>query len=100
MIAVPEPDLTERELVERAVTLRPALLERQSQTEESPPEKPDDPPGPFVVFFAPRYERMQRCFRDAATSWTHVGANMAEPLARRVGRDRLGHPSDDIALIP
>lgn len=33
MIAVPEPALTERELIERAVELRPALLERQPETE-------------------------------------------------------------------
>ncbi|MEV6586931.1 acyl-CoA dehydrogenase family protein [Streptomyces acidicola] len=45
-------------------------------------------------------QRMQRYFRDAATYWTHVGASMAEPLARRVGRDHLGLPSDDIPLIP
>lgn len=45
-------------------------------------------------------ERMQRYFRDAATCWTHVGPNMAEPLYRRVGRDRLGLPSDDIPLLP
>lgn len=45
-------------------------------------------------------ERMQRYFRDAATYWTHVGASMAEPLTCRVGRDRLGLPSDDIPLIP
>lgn len=45
-------------------------------------------------------ERMQRYFRDAATYWTHVGASMAEPLARRVGCDRLGLPSDGIPLIP
>ncbi|WP_316767062.1 acyl-CoA dehydrogenase family protein [Streptomyces sasae] len=45
-------------------------------------------------------ERMQRYFRDAATYWTHVGPSMAEPLAHRVGRDRLGLPSDDIPLIP
>lgn len=45
-------------------------------------------------------ERMQRYFRDAATYWTHVGAGMAEPLARRVGCDRLGQPSDHIPLIP
>jgi hypothetical protein len=45
-------------------------------------------------------ERMQRCFRDAATYWTHVGASMAEPLMRRVGCDRLGLPSDHIPLIP
>ncbi|WP_240634584.1 MULTISPECIES: hypothetical protein [Streptomyces] len=35
----------------------------------------------------------QRYFRDAATNWTHVGPTMAEPLYRRVGRDRLGLPS-------
>ncbi|MFC8513382.1 acyl-CoA dehydrogenase family protein [Streptomyces sp. NPDC057257] len=45
-------------------------------------------------------ERMQRYFRDAATYWTHVGPSMAEPLTRRVGCDRLGLPSDHIALIP
>ncbi|GAB2970734.1 acyl-CoA dehydrogenase family protein [Streptomyces pseudoechinosporeus] len=45
-------------------------------------------------------ERMQRYFRDAATYWSHIGPSMAEPLARRVGRDRLGLPSDDIPLIP
>jgi 3-hydroxy-9,10-secoandrosta-1,3,5(10)-triene-9,17-dione monooxygenase len=45
-------------------------------------------------------ERMQRYFRDAATYWTHVAASMAEPLARRVGCDRLGLPSHDIPLIP
>jgi len=45
-------------------------------------------------------ERMQRYFRDAATYWTHVGPGMAEPLARRVGCDRLGLPSDHIPLIP
>ncbi|MER5218235.1 hypothetical protein ABT063_49060 [Streptomyces sp. NPDC002838] len=45
-------------------------------------------------------ERMQRYFRDAATYWTHVGASMAEPPARRVGGDRLGLPSERIALIP
>ena len=45
-------------------------------------------------------ERMQRYFRDAATYWTHVGASMAEPLARRVGCDRLGLPSQDVPLIP
>ncbi|MBC9731174.1 acyl-CoA dehydrogenase family protein [Streptomyces sp. TRM68367] len=33
MIAAPEPALTERELVERAVALRPVLLERQAETE-------------------------------------------------------------------
>lgn len=33
MIAVPEPGLTEREIVERAVAIRPALLERQPETE-------------------------------------------------------------------
>ncbi|MGW1753661.1 acyl-CoA dehydrogenase family protein [Streptomyces mirabilis] len=43
--------------------------------------------------------RMQRYFRDAATIWSHLGPTMAEPLARRVGRDRLGLPSDDIPLI-
>ncbi|OAH10678.1 acyl-CoA dehydrogenase family protein [Streptomyces jeddahensis] len=32
-IPVPEPDLTEAELVERAVALRPVLLERQEETE-------------------------------------------------------------------
>jgi 3-hydroxy-9,10-secoandrosta-1,3,5(10)-triene-9,17-dione monooxygenase len=42
---------------------------------------------------------MQRYFRDAATIWSHLGPTMAEPLARRVGRDRLGLPSDDIPLI-
>ncbi|MCX5337217.1 acyl-CoA dehydrogenase family protein [Streptomyces sp. NBC_00140] len=45
-------------------------------------------------------ERMQRYFRDAATYWTHVGPSMAEPLFRRVGCDRLGLPSEHIALIP
>ncbi|MFE9682166.1 acyl-CoA dehydrogenase family protein [Streptomyces sp. NPDC006285] len=45
-------------------------------------------------------ERMQRYFRDAAAYWTHIGASMAEPLARRVGCDRLGLPSHDIPLIP
>lgn len=55
-------------------------------------------------------ERMRRCFRDAATYWTprrrehgrtpHVGASMAEPVDSRAGCDRLGLPSDDIALIP
>lgn len=45
-------------------------------------------------------ERMQRYFRDAATYWTHVGPSMAEPLARRVGCDRLGLPSGHIPLIP
>ncbi|MEU9211070.1 hypothetical protein AB0D27_24800 [Streptomyces sp. NPDC048415] len=45
-------------------------------------------------------ERMQHYFRDAATYWTHVGPTMAEPLHRRVGRDRLGLPSDDIPLLP
>ncbi|NGO12775.1 acyl-CoA dehydrogenase [Streptomyces sp. HC44] len=45
-------------------------------------------------------QRMQRYFRDAATYWSHVGPSMAEPLARRVGRDRLGLPSGDIPLIP
>ncbi|MFD7706319.1 hypothetical protein [Streptomyces sp. NPDC059786] len=45
-------------------------------------------------------ERTQRYFRDAATYWTHVGPSMAEPLQRRVGRDRLGLPSDDIPLVP
>ncbi|MEU8986334.1 acyl-CoA dehydrogenase family protein [Streptomyces sp. NPDC048558] len=45
-------------------------------------------------------ERMQRYFRDAATYWTHVGPSMAEPLARRVGCDRLGQPSAHIPLIP
>ncbi|MGW0821725.1 hypothetical protein [Streptomyces sp. NPDC002845] len=45
-------------------------------------------------------QRMQRYFRDAATYLTHVGASMAEPLARRVGCDRLGLPSKDIPLIP
>lgn len=44
--------------------------------------------------------RMQRYFRDAATYWTHIGPSMAEPLARRVGCDRLGLPSHDIPLIP
>ncbi|XDO63932.1 hypothetical protein HEP84_55905 [Streptomyces sp. RLB1-33] len=33
MIAVPEPELTEREVIERAVAMRPALLERQPETE-------------------------------------------------------------------
>lgn len=33
MIAAPEPGLTERELIDRAVALRPALLERQPETE-------------------------------------------------------------------
>ncbi|WP_046727804.1 acyl-CoA dehydrogenase family protein [Streptomyces humi] len=45
-------------------------------------------------------ERMQRYFRDAATYWTHAGPSMAEPLAHRVGRDRLGLPADGIPLIP
>ncbi|MFS8199875.1 acyl-CoA dehydrogenase family protein [Streptomyces sp. CWNU-52B] len=45
-------------------------------------------------------QRMQRYFRDAATYWTHIGPSMAEPLARRVGRDRLGLPSHDIPLVP
>ncbi|MGW0571642.1 acyl-CoA dehydrogenase family protein [Streptomyces tauricus] len=45
-------------------------------------------------------ERMQRYFRDAATYWSHIGASMAEPPARRVGCDRLGLPSHDIPLIP
>jgi len=45
-------------------------------------------------------ERMQRCFRDSATYWTHVGPTMAEPLHRRVGCDRLGLPSDGIPLLP
>ncbi|MHC3472794.1 acyl-CoA dehydrogenase family protein [Streptomyces sp. 7R007] len=45
-------------------------------------------------------ERMQRYFRDAATYRTHVGPSMAEPLARRVGCDRLGLPSDHIPLVP
>lgn len=45
-------------------------------------------------------ERMQRYFRDAATCWSHVGPTMAEPLARRVGCDRLGLPSAHIPLIP
>lgn len=45
-------------------------------------------------------ERMQRYFRDAATYWTHIGPSMAEPLARRVGCDRLGLPSGHIPLIP
>ncbi len=40
---------------------------------------------------------MQRYFRHAATIWSHLGPTMAEPLARRVGRDRLGLPSDYIA---
>ena len=33
MIAAPEPGLTERDIVERAVHLRPVLLERQPETE-------------------------------------------------------------------
>jgi 3-hydroxy-9,10-secoandrosta-1,3,5(10)-triene-9,17-dione monooxygenase len=45
-------------------------------------------------------ERMQRYFRDAATYRTHVAVGMAEPLARRVGCDRLGLPSDGIPLVP
>ncbi|MFJ2236492.1 hypothetical protein [Streptomyces sp. NPDC087859] len=45
-------------------------------------------------------ERMQCYLRDAATYWTHVGPSMAEPLFRRVGCDRLGPPSEHIALIP
>ncbi|WP_409468826.1 hypothetical protein [Streptomyces sp. HC307] len=44
-------------------------------------------------------ERMQRYFRDAATMWTHVCNSMPEPIARRVGRARLGLPSDDIPLV-
>ncbi|MEV7992083.1 acyl-CoA dehydrogenase family protein [Streptomyces sp. NPDC086077] len=44
-------------------------------------------------------ERMQRYFRDAATMRTHVCSSMFEPLARRVGRARLGLPSDDIPLV-
>ena len=33
-VAAPEPELTPRQMVERAVALRPALIERQAQTEE------------------------------------------------------------------
>ncbi|MEU9285735.1 acyl-CoA dehydrogenase family protein [Streptomyces sp. NPDC048275] len=44
-------------------------------------------------------ERMQRYFRDASTMWTHPCHSMPEPLARRVGRARLGLPSDDIPLV-
>ncbi|AWW43317.1 acyl-CoA dehydrogenase family protein [Streptomyces cadmiisoli] len=44
-------------------------------------------------------ERMQRYFRDAATMWTHVCSTMSEPLARRVGRARLGLPTEDIPLV-
>ncbi|MFI1728106.1 acyl-CoA dehydrogenase family protein [Streptomyces acidicola] len=33
MITTPEPGLTERDLIARAVALRPALLERQAETE-------------------------------------------------------------------
>ncbi|MFD7706320.1 hypothetical protein [Streptomyces sp. NPDC059786] len=33
MIAAPEPGLTERELIGRAVSMRPALPERQPETE-------------------------------------------------------------------
>jgi 3-hydroxy-9,10-secoandrosta-1,3,5(10)-triene-9,17-dione monooxygenase len=31
VIAVPEPGLTERDIIERAVAMRPALLERQPE---------------------------------------------------------------------
>lgn len=34
MLAAPDPTLTESEIIERAVALRPALLERQQQTEQ------------------------------------------------------------------
>lgn len=34
MIAAPEPGLTERDIIDRAVALRPALLERQPETEQ------------------------------------------------------------------
>ncbi|GGT00242.1 acyl-CoA dehydrogenase family protein [Streptomyces chromofuscus] len=44
-------------------------------------------------------QRMQRYFRDAATIWTHVCSTMSEPIARRVGRARLGLPSEDIPLV-
>jgi 3-hydroxy-9,10-secoandrosta-1,3,5(10)-triene-9,17-dione monooxygenase len=34
MASAPEPDLTPRELIARAVALRPRLVEQQAQTEE------------------------------------------------------------------
>jgi len=45
VIAAPEPGLTERDIIERAVALRPALLERQPETEQLtryPQETHDD----------------------------------------------------------